>query len=305
MSMDPHHVPSPPDDAVPADRYLAARCADAALAAAREAADYIRGIDRSAIDREEKTSAHDIVTVHDRACEEIIVRVLRAALPGCRIVGEEGGERPALTDDGDDGARVTFFVDPIDGTSNFAAGMPLFCVSIGAAIDDRLVAGVIDLPILGQVFTAGPGGARLNGEPLTPRATRPAREALVLTNYPSVGDLGAFPEESLADRAHLSRALSSVRSLGSAAIELAWVAAGWADATALARIHSWDIAAGFLLVEQAGGSIRTWPGRGPADLPAHEMPAYVACTGRERIEELDAVLDAVQARREAAAAERM
>lgn len=264
----------------------------AARAAAALAADHLRGLDRTRLPREEKTSAHDLVTEHDRACEEIIVAALRRRVPGCRIVGEEGGLR-----EGGDAGQVTFYVDPIDGTSNFAAGLPLLCVSIGVAVGDDLVAGVIDAPILGQVFTAGPDGARLNGEPLRPRPTRPLREALVLTGFPSVGDLDADGDGALTASAALIRGASSVRSLGSAALELAYVAAGWADATLLTSIHPWDVAAGFALVEQAGGSIRTWPGTGDATAPAHERPAYVACTGTERIALLDELQEAVQARR--------
>lgn len=274
-----------------------ARLLEAARAAAHAAAEHLRALDRRDLAREEKTSSHDIVTVHDRACEEIIVASLRRDVPGCRIIGEEGGERAG---EGTGGGEVTFYVDPIDGTSNFAAGMPLFCVSIGAAFDGELVAGVIDVPLLGQVFTAGPDGARLDGQVLAPRATHPPHEALVLSGWPGVGDVLADEAFAGAGRARMTREIGSVRSLGSAAIELAWVAAGWADATMLSSIHSWDVAAGFLLVEKAGGSIRTWPGRGPADAAAHKRPAYVACTGAERVTVLDELMDALQARRDAA-----
>lgn len=275
-------------NAAPADLLAAAETA------ARAAADHIRSLDRSRIEREDKTSAHDIVTAHDRACEEIIVENLRRLVPGCRIVGEEGGER----DGAGDASGVTFYVDPIDGTSNFAAGMPLFCVSIGAAINGELVAGVIDAPVLGQVFTAGPDGAFLNGDRLRPRATRPARDALVLTNYPTVRDLEEDAEGAIAGMQEITSEVSAVRSLGTAALELAWVAAGWADATMLVSINPWDVAAGFLLVERAGGSVRTWPGTRPDSTPPQERPAYVACTGPERLAVLDVLQERVQAQRE-------
>lgn len=280
---------------------------EAARQAAQAAADHLRTLDRGRIEREDKTSSHDIVTEHDRASEEIIVQHLRAAVPGCRIVGEEGGER-TVEADGDAaaaeqaGARVTFYVDPIDGTSNFAAGLPLFCVSIGAAVDGELVAGVVDAPVLGQVFTAGPAGAFLNGEPLAPRATRPARDALVLTNFPTVRDLAEDAAGSIAGLREMVDSVSAVRGIGTAALELAWVAAGWADATMLISINPWDVAAGFVLVERAGGSVRTWPGTMDPATPAHERPTYVACTGPERLEVLDAMCDQVQDRRERAAA---
>ena len=146
---------------------------DIALASADRAADYLRALDRDHLAREYKTSSHDIVTEHDRKSEEIIVSELRRLLPTCRIVGEEGGERPAEGPSvGSDGPVVSFYVDPIDGTSNFAAGLPLFCISIGVAVDDELVAGVIDAPILGSVFAAADGPALHNGTPIEPRCTR-------------------------------------------------------------------------------------------------------------------------------------
>ena len=274
-----------------------------AVAAAHEAAEYIRSLDREHLDREYKTSSHDIVTVHDRRSEEIIVASLRAALPTCRIVGEEGGARPA-EDAGAD--QVSFYVDPIDGTSNFASGLPLFCVSIGVAIgsgeDERLVAGVIDVPILQQVFTAADGPAYLNGREITPRSTKPAADALLVTGYPSQRIIAEEPEVAARAASELHLGVSAVRHLGSAAIELAYVAAGWADATGLGSINAWDVAAGFHILERAGGSLRTWPALGDARRPAHHQPAYVACTGQERIEVFDALLDELQQAREARAA---
>ncbi|EWS80564.1 inositol monophosphatase family protein [Brachybacterium phenoliresistens] len=260
---------------------------EAATAAAHEAAEYIRGIDRTSISREYKTSSHDIVTLHDKACEDIIVAALHRAVPEARIVGEEGGVRES-------DSPVTFFVDPIDGTSNFAAGLPLFCISIGAAIGDEIVAGVVDAPILGQVFTAADGPAMLNGQELTPRPTRAAADALVVSGFPGQHVLVEQEELSLTATRRLHAEVSAVRHLGSAALELAYVAAGFADATGLGRINAWDVAAGFHLVRRAGGSIRTWPGRGPADAPDHERPAYVACTGTGRLDVFDELMDQLQ-----------
>ena len=284
--------------AVPSPSHLL----DIALAAAHAAAEYIRGLDRDGLAREYKTSSHDIVTEHDRASEEIIVSELRRLLPTARIVGEEGGERPAegpAVGAAHDEPVVSFYVDPIDGTSNFAAGLPLFCISIGVAVDDELVAGVIDAPILGQIFSAADGPAMLNGVPISPRSTNAPADALLLTGFPGQRDALEFPE--LAARAHVEihQEHSAVRHLGTAALELAYVAAGWADATALASINSWDIAAGFHLVHQAGGSIRSWPGRDRSDRPAHLHPAYVACTGPERLDLLDALHEQVQEVRDA------
>ncbi|NMA76814.1 MAG: inositol monophosphatase [Actinomycetales bacterium] len=272
-----------------------------ATTAASAAAEYIRGLDRDGLAREYKTSSHDIVTEHDRASEEIIVSELRRLLPSARIVGEEGGERPAQEPaPGAEGPQVSFYVDPIDGTSNFAAGLPLFCVSIGVSIGDDLVAGVIDAPVLGQVFAAADGEATLNGRPLTPRSTRPAADALVLSGFPGQRVGNEFPEFAARAQRALENGVSSVRHLGTAALELAYVAAGWADATSLATINSWDVTAGFHILRRAGGSIRTWPGTGGIEQADHLQPAYVACTGQERLTVLDELHEELQELRNAA-----
>ena len=268
-----------------------------ATTAAHAAAEYLRGLDRDDLSREYKANNHDIVTEHDRRSEEIIVSELRRLLPSARIVGEEGGERPAAEPCGPE--QVSFYVDPIDGTSNFAAGLPLFCISIGVTIGDELVAGVIDAPVLGQVFAAADGPATLDGRVLAPRSTRPAPDALVLSGYPGQRMGARFPEHAAHATRTLEDSVSAVRHLGSAALELAYVAAGWADATALSAINSWDVAAGFHILRRAGGSLRTWPGEGDAARPDHLQPAYTACTGQERLEVLDTLQDELQELRSA------
>lgn len=259
------------------------------LRAAEAAAEYIRSLDRNQLGREYKTSYHDVVTEHDREAERIIVEHLRADYPEARILGEEGGVR------GSDGP-LEFFVDPIDGTSNFASGLPLFCISIGAALHGELIAGVIHLPAMDMVFSAADGPALLNGDPLTPRATRPAHDALIYTSFPGRGLMMRDPEFAQQAYIDIHSEHSSVRCLGSAAIELAFVAAGWADGACLVPINPWDIAAGFHIVKQAGGSIATWPGTGRLDSPAHLHPAYVACSGEGRLDVLDRMMDEWQER---------
>ncbi|MFE5777026.1 MULTISPECIES: inositol monophosphatase family protein [Brachybacterium] len=272
---------------------------EAAEAAASLAADYVRGLDRTALQREYKNDSHDIVTAHDRACEEIIVRELARRVPGARVIGEEGGERPgAGADGGSSDSEITFYVDPIDGTSNFAAGLPLFCVSIGVAVGGELVAGVVDAPVLGEVISAADGPVRLNGVEVAGRPTLAAKDALVLTGYPGYRAYSELAELSAAHGRRLSDGVSAVRHLGSAALELAYVALGRADATLLPSINAWDVAAGFHLVQSAGGSLRTWPGTTGQGRPVQEQPAYVACTGPERLAVLDELMDEVQAARD-------
>ncbi|MCT1558755.1 inositol monophosphatase [Helcobacillus massiliensis] len=268
---------------------------DAARAAASAAADYQRGLDRSAIDREYKLNAHDIVTEHDKRSEQIIVDALSAAVPDARILGEESGHQ------GGDGP-VAFIVDPIDGTSNFAAGLPLFCVSIGIEIDGALVGGVINAPILHQEFFSDDTGAYLNGERLGPHTMKPQQDALVLSSFPGNRDFSDHPDIALDLAGALRSDTSALRSLGTAALELAYVAAGWADAAMLLSIKPWDVAAGFHLVEQAGGSVRAWSGEPGVEsdggmTPLHMRPAYVACAGQDRLPTLDLIAERVHSHR--------
>ncbi len=276
---------SPPlsdlDSAVPPIADLVAL----ARSAADAAADYQRSIDRMRIDRAYKQNAHDIVTVHDKRSEAIIIEHLLQRLPSASILGEEGGSREGT-------GPVCFIVDPIDGTSNFAAGLPLFCISIGITVDDQLVGGVINAPILGQEFWSDEHGAYLNGERIGGHQTRPAQDALVLSGWPSARGFAEYPQIIEEQMSSVYTSVSAVRCLGTAALELAYVAAGWADATMLMGISPWDVAAGFHIVDKAGGSIRAWSGRpgdesDGGDLPLHMRPAYVACSGSDRIEVLD------------------
>lgn len=280
------------------DADLLARSRDllaVAEAAAAEVTAYLCEAARTEMGRDYKRDAHDIVTVHDLRCEEIATAILRDRVPGCRIVGEEGGERPSAGDQ-----DVTFYVDPIDGTANFAAGLPFFCVSIGVTIGDDLVAGVISAPLLGDVFTADAQGAWVNGTPLVSGCHAQEHDALILTNFPSTRDLAGDRETSLTQYAEIVEAYSVVRRLGSAALELAYVAAGWADATCATRISSWDVAAGMLMVRNAGGAVTFFRGGGPDDIiPAHASPAYLAVGAGGSVPTLARIMDDVEDARRA------
>src|SRR5699024_1187149 len=119
-------------------------------------------------------------------------------------------------------------------------------------------------------------------------------DALVLSGYPGQRTGSRFPDFAARSVRTLEDSVSAVRHLGSAALELAYVAAGWADATALTAINSWDVAAGFHILRRAGGSLRTWPGTEVAERPDHLQPAYAACTGQERLEVLDVLQQELQ-----------
>lgn len=217
-----------------------------------------------------KRNFHDIVTEHDGRAEAVIRAQLLAAVPASTIVGEEHG----LSGSG----AMRWYVDPIDGTNNFASGVPFFCVSIGATLDDRLVAGVIYEPIRGELFTATPSGAWLNGAPIRATGATHDGEALLITGFPSYDPWRTAPR-GRTDHERYQTMIGSfrtVRRLGSAALGLAYVAAGRADVAFGVSANPWDVAAGSLLVRSAGGRYLPIPGT-PERLAAPWLvPAYIA-----------------------------
>lgn len=244
----------------------------AALAAGRQAAELLRGAFRGGVPVEEKTNTHDLVTAIDRQSQELITRSLRAAVPGSWVLGEEQVEAEAGT--AAPGA-VQWIVDPIDGTSNFVHGIAFFCVSIAAAVDDRLVAAAIIDPVSGDEFSADLSHAYLNGQVLSPAARPEQARANLMTDYPGAESLQADGPLALELLGGWIRDFATVRRKVSAALALAHVAAGWSDATIGFDTKVWDVAAGAHLVRMAGGSYR---GLGYGSDPAadHLCPGFIA-----------------------------
>lgn len=190
----------------------------------------------------------DFVSAADRKAEEIIRKSLEKTRPGYGFLLEEGGE---VT--GSDRTH-RFIIDPLDGTLNFLHGIPHFAVSIGLERDGRLRAGVIFDPMRNELFWAEEGqGAWLENRRLRVGSRRKLSEAVVTTGIPQLGVNGAetFVEELLRVRAEVA----AVRRFGSAALDLAWVAAGRFDGFWERGLSPWDIAAGFVLMQEAGGMI--------------------------------------------------
>ncbi|MFB0835409.1 inositol monophosphatase family protein [Arthrobacter halodurans] len=248
-------------------RQLAARLRSVAEDAAAGVGPMLRSAFRSGVRTEKKTNNHDLVTAHDRASEESIARHLFAAVPDSRILGEEGGHRGS--------GRIEWIVDPIDGTSNFAHGVAFFCVSIAAALDGELLAGVVYDPVAELMFSADRDGAYLNGETLRPRAHATEAQASIMTDYPSAEALRIDGRAGLDAFAELVDTYATLRRKVSAALMLAHVAAGWADVTLGLDTNPWDVAAGALIVRRAGGSYLPF-GYDDGARPAHEAPCYVA-----------------------------
>lgn|GEM_PF-243979 len=238
----------------------------------------------------------DAVTAADLAVEDLLRRFLTEAVPGSAVVGEERGRGgtpgPGGTRGREPGApgapRVTWYVDPIDGTGNFLRGLPLACVSVGAAVGGRVVAGCVLDPYRDECFTGGegvplrialpdsaPGRGPLRAVPAT--GPRP----LLLTDLPLPGRASPAVLELHAELL----AEAELRRVYSTALSLAWVAAGRADAACNLPIHPWDVAGGAALVRAAGGSwtpvgVPASGGTGGAEGAEVEAPGFVALAPR-------------------------
>jgi len=276
---------------LPVDTDSPAALRSTAEETARIAGAYLRTVFRGAMSVSSKRDRHDLVTEHDLAAEEIIVPRLLAVSPTWRVIGEEGGVRGT-------GDKVTWYVDPIDGTSNFAQGIAFFCVSLGAEIDGELVAGAIYDPIADRMYSADDAGAYLDGQPLLTRAALAADAATIITGYPTAADVERDGDRALAGFGALVEAFSSVRRTGSGALTLAHVAAGWVDSALGTSVSPWDVAAGALIVRRAGGSYRPLHfSTVTADGPDHLAPGFVAVGPGGHYPALETLAVDIEARR--------
>lgn len=251
------------------DADLSRQLLDIAVRAATEAGDYILEPFHHGVTAEEKAGNYDLVTEYDRNSERMIAARIFRSFPDSTLVGEEGGNQ------GDGG--VHWYVDPIDGTNNFADGLPFFCVSIAAAAHGQMLAGAIFDPLRRELFTASVDGAFLNGKPIHSHGHATDAKAVVVTGCPSSGGRAIPAEYDLFRR--LVDTCHSVRRLGCTALELAYVACGRADVSFGLRTNPWDVAAASFLLRQAGGQylgIRTT--EPPGDLrPWHCRTFIGAC----------------------------
>jgi len=194
-----------------------------------------------------KSEDINLVTEYDKRSEALIVERLARAFPEDRIVAEEGTTvtgAPA-------GGRI-WYVDPLDGTTNFAHGFPLFSVSLGLWMNGRAVLGVVEAPAVGWTFagTTTGGGSTWNGKPITPSTTERLGAALLVTGFPYARNP---VQNNLAEWTAFTAEAQGTRRLGSAALDLCFVACGWLDGYWERALHPWDLVAGAAIVEGAGG----------------------------------------------------
>ncbi len=203
-----------------------------------------------------KRTRIDLVTEADRASEQLIVEALQHAFPQHHIVGEEGGGYgpPAET------TPYHWYVDPLDGTTNFAHRFPVFAVSLALSGPDmQPLLGVVYDPMRDEVFKAQRGrGATLNGQPLHVSAVNDLAEALVVTGFPY--DRWTKEDNNVATFGHFVRRVQGVRRVGAAALDLCWVAAGRCDVYWERGLQPWDGQAGMLCVLEAGGTVTDYAG---------------------------------------------
>jgi myo-inositol-1(or 4)-monophosphatase len=200
-----------------------------------------------------KSSKTDLVTEYDGRAEGAIVRTLAEAFPDDTVVGEEGGGHLGRT------GRV-WHVDPLDGTTNFAHGLPIFGTAIGLLVDERPVLGIVTAPAFGWNFKGAEGhGASRNTEAIHPSDVTDLGQALLVTGFPY---LRSGQNDNLAEFGAFMQASQGVRRLGSAALDLCFVACGWVDGFWERNIKSWDLVAGAAIVLAAGGQVSA-PDGGP------------------------------------------
>lgn len=250
-----------PDPDIAADLDLAERAAGAAAAVLLERfGGPARGI-------ASKSSATDMVSDADREAEAAVTRLLRRERPHDGLLGEEGADAGSST-----GRR--WVVDPLDGTTNYLYGFPAWCVSVALEDLDGGVVGVVHDPVRGETFRAARGGgAELNGRPLKVRDHGELSTALVGTGFGYEAEVRAAQADLL--RTVLPR-VRDIRRAGAAALDLTSVAAGRLDGYYERGVKRWDIAAGTLIVTEAGGSIRTLEGD----------PRGIVAAGPSLVEEL-------------------
>ncbi|MFV1978386.1 MAG: inositol monophosphatase family protein [Myxococcota bacterium] len=200
-----------------------------------------------------KSAIIDLVTDVDRACERLIVEAIQTERPGDAILAEEGGgtDHP--------GAEWRWVIDPLDGTTNYAHGYPRFCVSIGVEHRGAATVGVVYDPLLDELFSAVRGrGAMLNDRPLQVSAETRLDHAMLSTGF--AYDVHRSTDDNLNHFSAFAKTVQAIRRDGSAALNLCYVAAGRLDGFWELKLHPWDVAAGLLIVEEAGGRTSDFSG---------------------------------------------
>ena len=214
--------------------------------------------------RIELKGAINLVTEVDRRCEQRIIEIIKKAFPGHNILTEET-PMPELP------SPYRWIIDPLDGTTNYAHGYPCFCTSLALELEGEVIVGAIYDPLLDELFTAQKGkGAFLNNERLAVSKTDRLTNALICTGFPY--DLRKSRVNNLDHFNNFVMKARAIRRDGSAALDLCYVAAGRFDGFWELKLYAWDVAAGKLLIEEAGGRVTDFRG-GSLDIYGKEILA--------------------------------
>ncbi|XP_036940819.1 inositol monophosphatase 1-like [Acanthopagrus latus] len=253
---------------------------DHAVAAARRAGQVVQQAlqdDRKVMT---KSSSVDLVTQTDQRVEQLIIQSVKEKFPTHRFIGEESvaaGEPCVLTDD------PTWIIDPIDGTTNFVHAFPFVAVSIGFSVNKQVEFGVVYSCLEDKMFTARRGrGAFCNGEPLQVSHQTDIKQSIIATEFGSSRDPEAVDKIFSSLRNVLCIPIHGVRGAGTAAVNMCLVASGCVEAYYETGIHVWDVAAGSLIVSEAGGVLMDTEG-GEVDLMSRRIVAANNRTIAERI----------------------
>jgi len=203
------------------------------------------------------TSQHDVKLRLDVECQDRAAEAIRSVYPGHAILGEEDAGEQAR----DAGGEYTWIVDPLDGTVNFSHGLPLWCCSVAVRRGEDVVAGAVYAPALGELYTAtADGPAMCNGSAIRTSEVTDISRAMVHTGIDRFTDTG-FPSLRILKR--IAEAVQRPRVMGSAALDICRVACGEADGYFESGVFTWDVAAGGLIVQRAGGKVEVLKRQGP------------------------------------------
>jgi len=196
---------------------------------------------------ETKSSSHDLLTIADKLSEEYIIEQIRHAYPDHQVLAEESGLNEVISD-------YCWVIDPVDGTTNFAQGIPVFSVSIGLRYRGKGILGVVYAPFMNELFYAIKGqGAFHNGNSIHASNKTDLNHSLLCTGFPY--DHGTNPDNNSDNVARILPHCRDIRRLGSAAYDLCCIAAGYFDGFWEMNLKDWDVAAAMVIIEEAGGQV--------------------------------------------------
>lgn len=229
-------------------KMLISRLTNIAILYAQEAGSVLKKAFGSSLHITSKEGKHNLVTEYDSKIENMIISSIRKVFPNHIFLGEESGEI------GKDPQAIKWLIDPIDGTVNFAHSIPIFCVSIAATFQDRVLSGVIYDPLREEMFIAEKGyGAFLNGSPIKVSSNALLSDAILATGFPY--NVAENPGHCIDHFVEFVKLGLPLRRLGSAALDIAYVACGRFDGFWEVTLNPWDYAAASLILEEAGGKI--------------------------------------------------